>query len=595
MEVLLALAARPGELVSRQTLLDEVWGDVVVLDENVTKAVQTLRKHLGDDPARPEFIRTVPRKGYELIAPVRPLTSDDSKEVDDRQGTRRDIPVPVPRRRRAWLVFGTAMSVLLIAVVVILAYQRYLNRESITLAVLPPDVTGESADLGFIGEGLVDHLIGQLSANRRLDVVARRSSFGIHDTDANVQAIGERLGARYLVEVSLRQNRDKLALTLSLADSEMGTNVWTATIEGSAEDVTMLQELSAQRLRDALRQSLGVTVALPTPGQHAIPDRAYRKYLEARYQWTLRGKRRIDRSIELLKEAIAIEPDYAAAHLALAQSVAVKPFYTDEPVDRQFEEARVSAQRALLLDPSLEADVEALEGFMLFREHRWLEARDSLREALTLAPDNVNALYWYSYFLSNIGRYDEALPYLLRAQKLDPISAVINDRLAIAYVWVGDLKHADERYRIATDLGYLDSTRPLAMSIFLIRAGRLDELADMLIHLGGDARWVEPTVAALAHPEQRASVGEIIDGITAPDPVLEMARFGIWMLIGDTDRAFRDFPSGPKSDYIEALWSAEAAHLRADPRFDKLLESLGFVGEERTLLPDYGNPGAFES
>lgn len=223
---------------------------------------------------------------------------------------------------------------------------------------------------------------------------------------------------------------------------------------------------------------------------------------------------------------------------------------------------------------------------MLFKERRWTAARDSLLQALALDPDNVNALYWYSWFLSQLGRFEEALTFLQTAQKLDPVSAVLNDRLAIAYVWAGDLASAAERYRESVDLGYVESTQPLSLMMFLYRTGRFDELVDLLVRLGGDPRWVQPVVTALADPEMRAAVSEMVDEITTPDPVLEMVRFGIWMLYGETDRAFRDFPSGPKSPYVEALWSEEAAHLRTDPRFDALLVSLGFSGEERALLPD---------
>jgi len=241
------------------------------------------------------------------------------------------------------------------------------------------------------------------------------------------------------------------------------------------------------------------------------------------------------------------------------------------------------------------ADVEALEGYLLYKERHWSDAQASFRRALELAPDNVDALYWYSEFLCQIGHYQEALSRLLVAQKLDPVSAVLKDRLAITYVWVGNLEKAAERYQDASDLGYVEKTQPLSRMMFLYRAGRLDELEALLLRLGGDPTWVQPTVVAIKNPEQRMATSELIDAIANPDPLLDRVRFGIWFLFGETDRAYRDFDPGPESEYVEALWAPEAENLRADPRFDGLLESLGFVGEDRALLPDHVNRGAFES
>lgn len=600
MEVLLALAARPGQLVARQTLLDEVWGDVVVLDDSLTKAIQVLRSYFADKPANPEFIRTVPRRGYELIAPVAPVAPVASvasvapvapagrAATPDGTGTSPD-PELKPRRRAGWrLPVAVAGGALMLILAAVGAYLKLVPpREAVTLAVIPPIASGEASELGFVGEGLADYLIDQLSRNPRLDVVARRSSFAMRDTDANVRAIGEQLEARYLVEGSLRKDGDGLLLTLFLVDTETGTNTWTTQIRGAADGVSDLQRRSADLLRGAMRARLGIAIEPVATAREPIPELANRKYLQARYQWTLRGERRIDRSIRLLEEALTIEPDYTDALLALAQSVAVKPFYDrDEPVADQFKQARANAARALALNPALEADVAALEGFMLFHERHWTQAQASLQRALDLAPENVNALYWYSTFLSQIGRYDDALPFILKAQKLDPVSAVVNDRLGMAYVWVDDLEKAAERFRIAADLGYGESTQPLSMAMFLYRAGRFGQLRDLLLRLGGDPYWVLPTVSALEHPEERDAVSELIDGIAVPDAMLETVRFGIWFLFGQTDRAFRDFDAGPKTEFIEPLWSPEAANLRSDPRFEALLESIGFTGEDRALLPD---------
>jgi len=592
MAVLLALAARPGRLVTRDELLTEVWGDVVVLDESLTKAIQVLRSHFGDTPGHPRVIRTVPRKGYELIAPVGNVTAEAAIPKPTplvlAQPSVAAAPETSPPTR--WLPkWRIAMALLLAALLAsgIFHLSSRSPHELVTIAVIPPVTLGPDDDLGFVAAGLADYLIDQLSGTPHLEVVARRASFGMRDTETNVRAIGEQLGARYLVEGSLRELPDGLMLTLFLVDTVAGTNVWTSRLHGDADAVARLEQRSAELVRSALADRLGIAVRQTALPRSAIEDHANRKFLEAQYQWSLRGERRIGRSIELLEEALAIAPDYAAAHLALAQSIAVRPFYSNMPVASQFERARASLARALALDATLESEVAALEGFMQFKEHRWSEADASLRHSLVLAPDNVNALYWYSWFLSQLGRYQEALSHLLIAQRLDPVSAVLNDRLAIAYLWTNDLENAAERHRVAMELGYLESTQPLGAMMFLYRSGEFDALGSLLERLGGDPTWIEPTVDALAHADRREAASAFIDSLTQPDPVLDMVRFGIWLLFGQTDRAFRDFDPGPHSPYIEALWSREAEHLRADARFEDLLRRLGFTGADRALLAEY--------
>ena len=579
MDVLLALAAQPGELVSRQSLLDQVWDDAVVLDETLTKAIQVLRGYFDDKPTDPEYIRTVPRRGYELIAAVGELTAE-SASVAAAESASGPVSQKQPALRRLAVI-----AVVLIAAVAAMLYQSNpLEHGPTTIAVIPPTVLGTEVELGFVSEALADYLIDQLSQSAQLDVVARRSSFGMRDTSANVRAIGEQLGAAFLVEGSLNSDNDRLLLTVFIVDTESGTNAWSSQVAGSAQDISALQRQTADQLITGLNEKLGIAINRTPPESPEISEQAYRKYLEARYQWTLRGEKRIDRSIELLSEALTLAPDYAAAHLAYAQSVAVRPFYTQEPVERGFSAARSSLNRALELSGDLAADVAALEGFMQFKERKWLAAQESLRRALELSPANVNALYWYSWFLSQLGRYDEALNYLLQAQQLDPVSAVLNDRLAIANVWVGDLEAAAERYRVAGELGYLESTQPLSLMMFLYQTRQFETLEDLLLRLGGDASWVLPVIAALEDSDQSELAVSSIDSITKPDEVLQQARFGIWMLLGETDRAFRDFDLDLKSPYVEALWSAQAQHIRVDPRFSELLNQLGFDDSNRHLL-----------
>jgi len=566
MQVLVALAGRPGETISRNEILETVWSDTIVGDEVLSRAISLLRGYFQDERTNPKFIRTIPRQGYELIASV-------SRETAGSESSRK------PSRS---MLLGAAVATLVLVVAVVGALRFWPSSAAadVTLAVMPLSIAGEQAELGYVADGLADHLITHLTRSPALNVVARRSSFGIkEDTDANVRAIGEQLGARYIIEGSLADRDANMLLTLYVVDTELGTNVWTTQILGPADDLGGLQMNAQRALSDGLQDKLGIKIGgSNTSPSKSVPDAAYLKYHEARYQWSLRGERRIARAIGLLEEAIALAPEFAAAHMALAQTVAVQPFYTDYPVAERFTLARASAARALDLDKSLAADVAALEGFLLHRERRWLEAEASLKAALRLDDKHVNAHYWYSWLLSQLGKYDEALAHIKIAWNLNPVSAVLNDRLAVSYLWANDIEGASARYQAAADLGYLESTQPLAVALFLFRTRQYDQFEALFRRMGYPDKWVKPLVAGFRDPAARAEGIQAVETARVEGTIPFEYLFGIWVFYEDADRAFRDFDSSSKTPYIEFLWARETELLRQDPRFHALLESVNLTG-----------------
>ena len=308
-----------------------------------------------------------------------------------------------------------------------------------------------------------------------------------------------------------------------------------------------------------------------------LDPEALHAYFEARYQWSLRGELRIDRAISLLREAIELEPNFGAAHLALAQALAVQPFYTDLSLATGFEAARASAIRAEQVDATLRAEAVALEGFMLMRERHWADAIATLNNALALDSESTLANYWYSVLLCNLGRSSEALEYAAKASNLDPASPVLNDRLALNYLWTDDLTAATHHYEISNKLGYLESTNPKSRFVFLNRTRQFDALADLLLRLGNDASWVTPFIEGLEDPARRDAAKTALETAIAQDIVPIELRFGAWVFLGDAERAIRDFDRDLKTDDIELFWAEESAALREHPDFPELLDSLGLA------------------
>ena len=547
MEVLVVLALHQGHIVSRDQLLDTVWSDTVVGDEVLSRAISLLRQVFGDERTQPQYIRTVPRQGYELIAPVKTEARFDKR----------------------WLALGVIVLALILGL--LLSQNNQEEREPLVVAILPPNVESPS-ELGSISEGIAEHLIGELSRVPELDVVSRRASFGVRDANVDLRAIRSLLDADFLVEGALSREGESYSVSLSLTDVLAGTLVWTEQVTG--DRVRDVESRALQVVQSGFNKHLSLDIKPPRRNDTQVTEQAYLKYLEARYQWTLRGERRIARSIALLREVITLEPNFAQGYLALAQSLALQPFYTDLEIDPQFREARELAAVAERLSPALRAEVLALEGFMLGKEWRWQAAGDSLRAAIDADQANVNARYWYSIHLAQLGQYPESLAQMKVAIDLDPLSAVFNDRLALAYAYVGDLEMARQHFATAQELGYLESTQPLSVLLYLLRNQAWTDMQDYLVRIGGDLGWVKPMVAGLRNPEEREAGIRAIE--TVSDPLLEMLKVPVWVLYGEYDRAFGSFRMDRKTLLVEFLWIPEAASWREHPQFPKLLEALGF-------------------
>ena len=556
MQVLVELARRQQTPVSRDELLETVWSDAVVGDEVLSRAVSLLRTSLGDERTNPRFIRTIPRQGYELVVPARRLSSKK-----------------VPRKLRPWLVGGiaAALAVVLIGVFIVSSSRAQPSR----LAILA--VQAESSELGPVAEGLVDEIINLASSSETVETVAKRSTFAFRDPNIQLDSVANALDADHILEGSLEQAGDVLQASIHLVETDSQSIVWTAQFSGASAEKLADEVLAG--VQSALNDRLEAGISTVPDRETGPSPEAYRVYLAARHQWSLRGENRIQRSIQLLREAIALEPEFAEAYLALAHALAIEPSYSDNDLETYFGLARVELGKAVDLDPLLANDARTLEGFIQFRLRNWDRADALFRDALGQNPDNVLANYWYGMMLSTLGRYAEAMTYTRRAAELDPLSSVLTDRLAIAYLWLGELEEARRYFDAAAELGYIVGQQSKAYVLYLIRSGQWDALVKNLTAQGLPNAWAEAWVAGIRDPALRESAIAATREVIATRRLPYTLQFGVWVMLGETDAAFDSFDAGLKTVDIEFLWVAETAFIRESPRFDELLRQLNIPAD----------------
>ena len=243
MRVLLHLAERAGEVVSIEQLLDQVWPDVVVSADSVYQAIASLRRLLGDDPRRPAYIATVPRRGYRMVAVVSAATADPGRL----------------RRRHGMLWLGIAAA----ALVVMFSAVLIIHRRSIdsakaqrSVAVLPLiDLTDRMGHEEF-ADGMTEEIIDKLSKVPGIQVASPTSSFYFRGKRVPVPDIARMLDVAYVLDGSVRLSGPRLRVAVRLIRANNGYVLWSRAYDRPFGDALMVQDDIANEVTKALRVSI---------------------------------------------------------------------------------------------------------------------------------------------------------------------------------------------------------------------------------------------------------------------------------------------------------------------------------------------------
>jgi adenylate cyclase len=487
-EVLAYLAYRPGEVISRDELLQALWPGVVVGDETLTQAVNKLRRALGDDVHAPRFIETVAKRGYRLIAPV--------QVIADPSGTVQLSPNHAPRAAwLRWTAIGAVGAVIAFAVLAGLRWPVSSNEppgaaeDSLPIvAVLPlANQTGDPAR-DYFYDGVTEDIIGALGRFSGLRVISRSSVEQHKDTATSARAVRDALGARYIVTGRALESDGKLRVHVELSDAERGVVLWSERFAGAGADLF--------RIQDQIVASIVGHLAVKVTKQER--ERAASKpvsSLEA-YDLVLRSRplRRENRASnrkarEMLSRALQLAPDYAEAHvqLASAEVFQIEAGWVEDPVDQLATvEKRLLAALAID-DPGANARAHGLLGYVHSMRGEFDRVLPEVDRAIALNPSDAFALRSRGVALLFLGRIDESISTLETARRFDPgyDSADARAGLALAY-------YMDRRYTEALAAVNLAIARfPREGFLHAMRAATLAQMEELGPAREAAARVVE--------------------------------------------------------------------------------------------------------
>jgi TolB-like protein/Flp pilus assembly protein TadD len=387
MDLLILLVRERGRLVSRNEIIERLWGKDVFFDtdNSINTAVRKIRRALMEDPEKPQYVETVQGKGYRL------------KDVGD------TVTPPASSRVE-------------------------VEKPGIMLAVLPFENLSGDPEQEYFSDGLTEETImrfGTMSP-RDLGVIARTSSMTYKHSNKSVLQIGRELRVDYVLEGSVRREAGRIRVTAQLIRVADQVHLWAENFDRPAHSVLDIQSEVGAAIAALVKLELSPEGARQLRGVRRIDPQAYDLYLHGRYHWARLTFPEMEKASEYFRKATERDDEFAMAFSGLADSLMILPINSDVPPKATFPEARLAVNRALGLDPT-SAEVRNSDAAMKF----WFDwdfagAEAAARQAIRLNASYSLAHLYLAHILSNVGRHEEALHAIRHARMLDPFSLIAN-------------------------------------------------------------------------------------------------------------------------------------------------------------------------
>ena len=606
MKLMQLLLERPGEVVTREELRSRLWPDQSFgdFDQAVNVAIAKLRSALGDSADNPRYIETLPKQGYRFIAEVAMVDADpattpattkvqptngnlsesehrDRLEVAEQSSVRRGGRWP-----RHWKILAAILllSLPILAVWMFHSYSRPLSNIR-SLAVLPLENLSGDASQDFFADGMTDQLITDLAEISALRVISRTSIMMYKGTRKPLPEIARELNVDAVVEGTVLRSGDRVRITAQLIQAPADQHLWAESYEGDLRDTLALQNKVARAIAEQIRIELTPHEQGVLKDARVVDPKAYEDYLQGRYFWNKRTTEGLKKAVDHFNQAIARDPNYAPAYSGLADTYALLGDwqYAVMTPKEALPQAKAAALKALALDSTLsEAHTSlafTLEGYDWDLE----SAGREFRRAIELNPGYATAHHWYAWHLSLLGRYDEAIAEMRKAENLDPLSLIINADLAelllLAHSYDQSIQQSHKT--IEMDPGFALAHNQLAQAYLQKQMPdeAIAELKEAVQLSGGSPTCTANLARAYAASGKREKAVQLLTELkerSSPGNSHAAEIAMIYAALGDKDQAISWLEKGYDERFNPGvLIRLGFDPLRSDPRFQDLLRRVG--------------------
>jgi non-specific serine/threonine protein kinase len=455
-----------------------------------------------------------------------------------------------------------------------------------SLAILPLENASGDPEMEYLSDGITEALINSVSQLPKLRVVPRTTVFRFKGRTVDLAGVSRDLGARAMLTGRVMQQRDSLVISVELIDSERDAQLWGERYNRKLDDIFEVQETIATEISEKLRLRLTDADKRKLTRRATQNREAYQLLLKAQFHWNKWRQEGAQKAIEYCRQALELDPGYAAAYAWLSLSYALLGFYGFLAPIEAFPKAKAAASKAMEIDSTLADAYAALAFSRLYYDWDWPGAERAIQQALELIPNFPLAHMLYVDFWLVMRRPEEAIAEAQRAVELDPLSVNANGKLALALSCAGEHKRAIEQLRKAIDLDPRFVYAHLALARAYAACGEFEastEAAQRAVALSGGwslaKSFLANTLAAAGKTDDARKLLEEIKRAPGPDYLSPPFIAAVYGLLGDKDEAFAELEKAFErrlSGFIAIQIYPWFEPLRSDPRFQDLLRRMNF-------------------
>jgi TolB-like protein/Tfp pilus assembly protein PilF len=304
-----------------------------------------------------------------------------------------------------------------------------------SIAVLPFESLSEEKSNAYFAEGIQDEILTRLAKVADLKVIARTSTQKFRSAPENLPDIAQQLGAANILEGSVQKVNDQVRVNVQLINARTNAHLWAEIYDRKLTDIFSVESDIAKTIADTLQVKLTGSEKNALSSRPTEDQEAYQLYLQGRFFWNKRTAPDLRRSVDLFKEAIAKDPNYALAYAGMAQAWLLIPAYDGGAPRDCFPQAQAAAEKALALDSSLSDAYTALGAIKATYTLDWAGSIADFERAIHLNPNDATAHHWLgNHPLTCLGQIERALAEVRRARELDPLSLVINTNIGYTHM-----------------------------------------------------------------------------------------------------------------------------------------------------------------
>lgn len=459
-----------------------------------------------------------------------------------------------------------------------------------SIVVLPFVNMSNDPDQEFFSDGLSEELLNVLARIKDLRVISRTSAFAFKGKDVDIPTIAAQLDVTHVLEGSVRSAGGDIRITAQLIEVATDSHLWSDAYNRKMENVFEIQEEISKAIARELQVTLGTT------GQHGKPTgnlEAYQLFLRGRHLYQSRGEEQLARSVELLKQSVELDPNFAEAWANLAAANIVHGYNQKEGFESLFKDGQRAAMRAIDIDPD-NGFAHAALGLIHMGDFAWEDAMREYDLAIRLNPNESNSLLWKGIALLSLGYIDQALVIFYQAEKLDPIFTNLQFWMAQAHMVKGNTEAILRGHRKIQQLD--PDFKSFDLSDYELFSGNLDA-AEQVARATAIENYDSDVIAAaifsvLRDPRRKdAAVKTILANPELPD-FDESAAAALWR-IGATEEAISSLRSLQEqglglhaANGLPMIWTAYDRAQLSSPVMPAFFESSGLADYWRK----HGNP-----